>query len=131
MGYYSDVQIAVTKKGYERIKKNQEKYKDYKLLDYFEIEEMKINDKSIIFLRTEDAIKYYEEYEDIAQLEKDLSKLKEGYVFARFGEQRGDVEFRNFAKIKELLVPFDELRGLSDNLHKEFEKEEEEEFGES
>lgn len=131
MGYYSDVKIAVTKKGYEKIKKDQEKFADYKLLDFFEVEEFAVNEKAFILLRTEDSIKYYKEYEDIEQLEKTLSKLKDGYVFARFGEERGDIEFRNKTKIEELLEPFEEIREIADNLHKEFEKEKEEEFGES
>lgn len=36
MGYYSAVMISVTKKGYEKIKKDQEKFADYKLLKLFE-----------------------------------------------------------------------------------------------
>ena len=106
MGTYSDVMISVTPKGYEKIKKDQEKFADYELLKLFEITNFEKNGKSLILLKTEDTIKYYPEHEDIKQLEKTLSKLKDGYVFARFGEEIGDFEFRNKAKIKELLEPF-------------------------
>ena len=127
MGYYSTVMIAVTKKGYEKIKKDQEKFAEYKLLDLFEISNFG-KDKSFVLMETEESIKYYREYEDIQQLEKTLSKLKDGYVFAKFGEQLLDVEFKNNAKTKELLEPFDFVKELTDNLKKEFEKEEDEEY---
>lgn len=127
MGYYSTVMIAVTKKGYEKIKKDQEKFAEYKLLDLFEISNFG-KDKSFVLMETEESIKYYREYEDIQQLEKTLSKLKDGYVFAKFGEQLLDVEFKNNAKIKELLEPFDFVKELTDNLKNEFEKEEDEEY---
>lgn len=128
MGYYSEVMISVTKKGYEKIKKDQEKFADYELLKLFEVSNFEKNGKDFILLRTEETIKYYTEYEDIKQLEKTLSKLKDGYVFARFGEETLDVEFRNNAKIKELLEPFDFIKEFSNNLNKELNKEEEEEF---
>lgn len=128
MGYYSEVMISVTKKGYEKIKKDQEKFADYELLKLFEINNFEKNGKSIILLKTEETIKYYTEYEDIKQLEKTLSKLKDGYVFARFGEDTCDIEFRNKAKIKELLDPFEFIKQFSNNINKEFEKKEEEEF---
>ena len=128
MGTYSDVMISVTPKGYEKIKKDQEKFADYELLKLFEITNFEKNGKSLILLKTEDTIKYYPEYEDIKQLEKTLSKLKDGYVFARFGEEVGDIEFRNKAKIKELLEPFQFIKEFSNNICKEFEKKEEEEF---
>ncbi len=128
MGYYSDVMISVTKKGYEKIKKEQEKFDYYQLLKLFETSTFEKNGQSFVLLRTEDTIKYYPEYEDVKQLEKTLSKLKDGYVFARFGEETLDVEFRNNAKVKELLEPFDFIKELSDNLNKELHKEEEEEF---
>ena len=129
MGYYSEVMISVTKKGYEKIKKDQEKFADYKLLELFKINNFEKNGKSCILLKTEETIKYYIEYEDIKQLENTLSKLKDGYVFARFGEDTCDIEFRNKAKIKELLEPFQFIKEFSDNINKEFEKKEEEEFG--
>ena len=37
MGTYSDVMISVTQNGYEKIKKDQEKFADYELLKLFEI----------------------------------------------------------------------------------------------
>lgn len=129
MGYYSEVMISVTKKGYEKIKKDQEEFADYKLLELFKISNFEKNGKSCILLKTEETIKYYIEYEDIKQLEKTLSKLKDGYVFARFGEDTCDIEFRNKAKTKELLEPFQFIKEFSDNINKEFEKKEEEEFG--
>ncbi len=127
MGYYSTVMISVTKKGYEKIKKDQEKFADYELLKLFNVSNFG-KDNSLILMETEDTIKYYPEYEDIQQLEKTLSKLKDGYVFVRLGEENLDIEFRNNAKIKELLEPFDFIKELSDNLNKEFKNEEEEEF---
>lgn len=128
MGTYSDVMISVTPNGYEKIKKDQEKFADYELLKLFEITNFEKNGKSLILLKTEDTIKYYPEHEDIKQLEKTLSKLKDGYAFARFGEEIGDFEFRNKAKIKELLEPFQFIKEFSNNINKEFEKKEEEEF---
>lgn len=128
MGTYSDVMISVTPKGYEKIKKDQEKFADYELLKLFEITNFEKNGKSLVLLKTEDTIKYYPEYEDIKQLEKTLSKLKDGYVFARFSEEIGDIEFRNKAKIRELLEPFQFIKEFSNNINKEFEKKEEEEF---
>lgn len=124
MGYYSEVMIAVTKKGYEKIKKDQEKFTEYQLLDSFDISNFG-KDNAFIFMETNDMLKYYNEFEEIQQLEKTLSKLKDGYVFARFGEESSDIEFRNNAKIKEMLEPFDFIKELSNNLSKEFEKEEE------
>ena len=124
MGTYSAVMIAVTKKGYEKIKKDQEKFAEYGLLDLFEISNFG-KDKSFVFMETKETIKYYREYEDIQQLENTLLKLKDGYVFARLGEENLDVEFKNNAKIKGLLEPFDFMRELSSDLNKEFEKEEE------
>ena len=126
MGYYSEVMISVTKKGYEKIKKDQEKFGYYELLRLFEVSNFEKNDKSCILLQTEDTIKYYPEYKEVKQLETTLSKLKDGYVFARLGEEVGDIEFRNNAKVKELLEPFDFIKELSDKLNKEFQKEEEE-----
>ena len=128
MGYYSEVMISVTKKGYERIKKDQEKFADYELLNLFEVKNFEKNNKSFILLQTEDTIKYYPEFEDIKQLEKTLSNLKDGYVFVRLGEEYGDIEFRNNAKVKELLEPFDFIKKLAKDLNKELEKEDEEEF---
>ena len=128
MGYYSEVMISVTKKGYEKIKKDQEKFADYELLKLFETSNFEKNGKSCILLKTEETIKYYTQYEDIKQLEKTLSKLKDGYVFARFGEDIYDIEFRNKAQIKELLEPFHFMKEISNNINKEFEKKEEEEF---
>ena len=112
MGYYSEVMISVTKKGYERIKKDQEKFDDYELLNLFEVKNFEKNNKSFVLLQTEDTIKYYPEFEDIKQLEKTLSNLKDGYVFVRLGEEYGDIEFRNNAKVKELLEPFDFIKKL-------------------
>lgn len=129
MGYYSDVMISVTKKGYEKIKRDQEKFADYELLKLFAISNFEKNGKIFVLLRTEDTIKYYTECEDINQLEKTLSKLKDGYVFARFGQDTGDIEFRNKAKIKELIEPFHFLKEFANNINKEFERKEEEEFG--
>ena len=130
MGYYSTVKIAVTKKGYEKIIKDQEKYKEYKLLDFFEINYFGKND-SLVLMETLESIKFYNEYEDIEQLRKTLSKLKDGYVFARLGEEYLDLEFLNEAKTKELLEPFEFVKELADKINNEYKKneEEEEEFG--
>ena len=51
MGYYSEVMISVTKKGYERIKKDQEKFADYELLNLFEVKNFEKNNKSFILLQ--------------------------------------------------------------------------------
>ncbi len=127
MGYYSSVMIAVTKKGYEKIKSDQENFSEYRLLDIFEVSSFG-KDNSYILMQTKESTKYYREYEDIQQLEKTLSKLKSGYVFLRIGEEELDIEFKNKAKIKELLEPFDFIKELSEKLNEEL-KEEEEEFG--
>lgn len=128
MAYYSAVMITVTKNGYEKIKKDQEKFADYQLLKLFETSNFEKNGKSCVLLETKETIKYYRGTEDIDQLEKTLSELKDGYVFAKFGEQALDVEFKNNAKVKELLEPFDFIKEFSDDLNKELYKEEEEEF---
>lgn len=132
MGYYSDVMICTTKKGYERIVKNQEKVKDQYLFYDEEnprIEKYMENDKECVYIEW-DYIKYYKEFEEIKQLEKTLSKLKDGYIFCRWGESVGDVEFRHRTNIKELEKPFDFIENIRKELNHEYQKrqEEEEEF---
>lgn len=126
MAYYSTVMIAVTKSGYEKIKKDQEKFAEYKFLKLFKISNFG-KENSLVLMETDEPIKYYREFDDIKQLEKTLSKLKDGYVFAKLGEEYLDVEFKNNAKIKGLLEPFDFIKEVADNLNREFKKEEEEE----
>ena len=129
MGYYSRVMIATTEKGFEKIKRDQKKFKEENLLDCFEIKQYEKNGRSCVFLDTIDTIKYYTEYEDIEQLEKTLSKLKDGYMFCRIGEENGDLEIRNRTKISELYEEFDFLFGMKNYLNKELGNiEEEEEF---
>lgn len=128
MGDFSTVIIAVTKKEYEKIEKDQEKFADYELLKSFEVRRFG-KDNSFVLMQTKYMINYYIGYEDIQQLEKTLSKLKDGYVFARLGKENLVIEFRNNSKLKELLKPFDFIQELADNLNKELKKEEEEEFG--
>lgn len=118
--------ITVTKKGYEKIKKDQEKFAEYKLLDLFDVSSFGKNN-SLILMQTKETIKNYDECEDTQQLEKNLSELKDGYVFLRIGEDDLDIEFRNNAKIEELLKPFDFIKELADNLNKELKKKEEKE----
>ena len=118
--------ITVTKKGYEKIKKDQEKFAEYKLLDLFDVSSFGKNN-SLILIQTKETIKNYDECEDTQQLEKTLSELKDGYVFLRIGEDDLDIEFRNNAKIEELLKPFDFIKELADNLNKELKKKEERE----
>lgn len=128
MGYYSAIMIATTKKGFEKIKKDQEKFQEESILNYFEIEEYEKNGKQYVFIETEEMIKYYKEYEEVKQLEKSLSKLKDGYVFCKLGEENGDIEFRNKAHNRDLLDKFDFIIDLKNQLNRELEEEEEEEF---
>ena len=127
MGYYSYVSFATTKSDFNKIKNVQNKIPDNHLFDESEIEEYKENDINCIHVEL-GYIKYYKEFEEIQALEKSLSKAKDGYVFCRLGEEPGDIEFRNRTKMPELMSKFEFIKELKDNLNKEFEKEEEEEF---
>ena len=97
MGYYSEVMIAVTKKDFKKIENEQIKIPD----NYFweELYKYDYNENNIdcVFMKW-DYIKYYKEYEEIQALEKSLGKVKDGYIFCRFGEETGDIEFRKNQK---------------------------------
>ena len=112
MGYYSEVMIAVTKKDFKKIENEQIKIPD----NYFwkELYKYDYNENNIdcVFMKW-DYIKYYKEYEEIQALEKSLGKVKDGYIFCRFGEESGDIEFRKKSKIPELMKEFD-VRGAGE-----------------
>ena len=128
MGYYSNVMIATTKNDFEKIKKSQEKCEFNILNTDAEISDYQENGKDCVFLRLY-SIKYYKEFEEIQALEKSLNKLKNGYVFCRMGEENGDIEFRNRAKLSELMKEFEFIKELNKTLNEELkESEEEEEF---
>lgn len=127
MGYCSNVMIAVTKQDFKKIENAQKKIPDNILLEDLEIENYKKNDIECVFAHF-GYIKYYKEYEEVQLLEKSLNKLKDGYVFCRFGEEAGDIEFRNRTKLTELMKNFEFIREISENLNKELKGEEEEEF---
>lgn len=127
MGYYSNVMVATTKDGYNKIVKDQNKISDNVLMDEAEIEEYEENDKKCVFIQF-DSIKWYKEYMDIQAFEKSLSKLKDGYVFCRMGEENGDIEFRKRTTLSELMKEFEFIKEIRDSLSKELNDEEEEEF---
>ena len=127
MGYCSNVMIAVTKKDFKKIEDAQKKIPDNTLLDELEIENYKENDIDCVFAHF-GYIKYYKEYEEVKVLEKTLSKLKDGYIFCRLGEESADIEFRNRTKLPELMKYFDFIVDIRDNLNRELKEEEEEEF---
>jgi len=127
MGYCSNVMIAVTKKDFKKIEDAQKKIPDNTLLDELEIENYKENDIDCVFAHF-GYIKYYKEYEEVKVLEKTLSKLKDGYIFCRLGEESADIEFRNRTKLPELMKYFDFIIDIRDNLNRELKEEEEEEF---
>jgi hypothetical protein len=127
MGYYSEVMIAVTKKDFKKIEKEQIKIPD----NYFweELYKYDYNENNIdcVFMKW-DYIKYYKEYEEIQALEKSLGKVKDGYIFCRFGEETGDIEFRKKSKIPELMKEFEFVKEMIIKLNKELKEEEEDEF---
>ena len=126
MGYYSNVMVATTKDGYNKIIKDQNKIPDYVLKDEAEIKEYEKNDRKCVFIQF-DSIKWYNEYIDIQAFEKSLSKLKDGYVFCRMGEENGDIEFRKRTTLPELMKEFEFVKEIRDSLSKELNDEEEEE----
>ena len=126
MGYYSNVMVATTKDGYNKIIKDQNKIPDNVLMDEAEIKEYEKNDRKCVFIQF-DFIKWYNEYIDIQAFEKSLSKLKDGYVFCRMGEENGDIEFRKRTTLPELMKEFEFVKEIRDSLSKELNDEEEEE----
>lgn len=126
MGYYSNVMVATTKDGYNKIIKDQNKIPDNVLMDEAEIKEYEKNDRKCVFIQF-DSIKWYNEYIDIQAFEKSLSKLKDGYVFCRMGEENGDIEFRKRTTLPELMKEFEFVKEIRDSLSKELNDEEEEE----
>ena len=87
----------------------------------------KENNKDCVFMYW-DSLKYYKEFEEVQALEKSLSKLKDGYVFCRLGEESGDIEFRKRTKIPELMKEFQFIRDIRKKLNEELKEEEEEEL---
>lgn len=127
MGYCSNVMIAVTKQDFKKIENEQKKIPDNVLLEDIEVENYKENDVECVFAHF-GYIKYYKEYEEVQLLEKRLSKLKDGYVFCRLGEEAGDIDFRNRTKLSALMKNFEFIRDISKKLNEELKEEEEEEF---
>ena len=99
---------------------------DNVLMDEAEIKEYEKNDRKCVFIQF-DSIKWYNEYIDIQAFEKSLSKLKDGYVFCRMGEENGDIEFRKRTTLPELMKEFEFVKEIRDSLSKELNDEEEEE----
>lgn len=127
MGYCSNVMIAVTKQDFKKIENEQKKIPDNVLLEDIEVENYKENNVECVFAHF-GYIKYYKEYEEVQLLEKRLSKLKDGYVFCRLGEEAGDIDFRNRTKLSALMKNFEFIRDISKKLNEELKEEEEEEF---
>lgn len=127
MGYCSNVMIAVTKQDFKKIENEQKKIPDNVLLEDIEVENYKENDVECVFAHF-GYIKYYKEYEEVQLLEKRLSKLKDGYVFCRLGEEAGDIDFRNRTKLSALMKNFEFIRDISKKLNEELKEEEKEEF---
>ena len=127
MGYYSNVMFAITKKDFTKIEDIQKKIPNNYLFDEIEIDNYKENDTECVFVHL-GYIKYCQEYEEVQLLEKTLSKLEDGYVFCRLGEESGDIEFRNRTKLPVLMKNFDFIKELSKSLNEELKEEEEEEF---
>lgn len=131
MGYCSNVMIAVTKKDFKKIENAQKKIPNNYLLEDMDIEEYTENDVECVFAHF-GYIKYYKEYEEVQLLEKTLSKLKDGYIFCRLGEESTDIEFRKKTKLPELMKEFDFIKELSKSLNEALKEEkveeEEEEF---
>ena len=126
MSCYSNVMIAVTKKDFEKIEKEQEKIKNNILLEDIEVNNYKENDIECVFVHF-GYIQYKKEFEEVELLEKNLSELKDGYVFLRLGEEFTDVDFRNRTKLPELMKEFEFLRELRDSITQELKEDEEEE----
>lgn len=127
MAYFSNVMIAVTKKDFETIKKEQMKIADNFLLEELDVEEYKENDIECVFAHF-GYIRYEKKFEEVQLLEECLNKLKAGYVFCRLGEETIDIEFRNRTKMPELMKNFDFIKDISKMLNEELKEEEEEEF---
>lgn len=125
MGYYSNVMVAVTKNDFKKIDEKLKIIPDNYLLVEFEADDYTENNVECVLMDL-GYIKYYEEYEEVQAFEKSLQKAKDGYVFCRLGEEAGDIEFRNRAKVPELLAKFDFIKELRNNLNKELGEEEEE-----
>lgn len=126
MSCYSNVMIAATKKDFEKIEKEQEKIKNNILLEDIEVNNYKENDIECVFVHF-GYIQYKKEFEEVELLEKNLSELKDGYVFLRLGEEFTDVDFRNRTKLPELMKEFEFLRELRDSITQELKEDEEEE----
>ena len=127
MGYCSNVMIAVTKQDFKKMENEQKKIPDNVLLEDIEVENYKENDVECVFAHF-GYIKYYKEYEEVQLLENRLSKLKDGYVFCRLGEEAGDIDFRNRTKLSALMKNFEFIKDISKKLNEELKEEEEEEF---
>ena len=126
MSYFSNVMIAVTKKDFETIEKEQKKLKKNILLEDLDVDNYKENDIECVFAHF-GYIQYKDEFEEVQLLEKNLKELKDGYVFCRLGEDSTDIDFRKRTKLPELMKYFEFIRDISKQLNEEL-KEDEEEF---
>lgn len=96
MGYYSDVRIKTTKKGYKALQNEIEKYikeKDYLVDNLLKIAKVAETDE-VVTIDWQD-LKWYEQYEDVKVITNSLSKIQEqeySWTFARIGEDYEDIE---------------------------------------
>lgn len=100
MGYYSDVRLTTTKKGWERLK---EEAGDNYLIEY--ADEL-ADSKNIIYLGWND-VKWYSEGDDLVKLMRELNE-KEGhpYGFMRIGESEEDVEYEDIMEEYDIPRPY-------------------------
>ena len=95
MGYYSDVRIKTTKKGFEALKIEIEKYNKENNIKYSALDTAKTETYEDIVTLTWYNEKWYEGYEDVEAIKSALSKIQEqGYswTYARIGENYDDIE---------------------------------------
>lgn len=101
MGYYSDVRIKTTKKGFEALKIEIEKYNKENNIKYSALDTLsadKIDTYEDIVTITWYGTKWYGEYDDVKAITKALSKIEEqgfSWAFARIGENYDDIEIED------------------------------------
>jgi hypothetical protein len=121
LGYYSNLRISITKQDYLGMleKASTSATEVHKLLDENVscIHEYKVNNLNCVFIENK-SIKYYEEFEEVKELEKYLTDTKSGYIFLRVGEKWNDIEYRNTAKAEELKEPFKFINDIEENAYK-------------
>lgn len=97
MGYYSDVRIRTTKKGYEVMKKEVEKFLENKpgYDNLLNANFAKINIKDEVVTIDFEDVKWYEHFIDVMAITNSLKVLDEqgiDYQYMRIGEDVDDVE---------------------------------------